>query len=101
MNEVVLSGVIRDFHALRYTPAGVPVAEFSLRHASTQHEAGAQRRVALDMKAIAFGVVARQLASALPEGNVTARGFLASRGQRSTEVVLHANTIESCSNEVQ
>ena len=95
MNEVVMSGVIRDFHALRYTPAGVPVAEFSLRHASTQQEAGQPRRVALDLKAIAFGVVARQLASELPQGEITARGFLASRSQRSTEVVLHANTIES------
>ena len=95
MNEVVMSGVIRDFHALRYTPAGVPVAEFSLRHASTQQEAGEPRRVALDLKAIAFGVVARQLASDLPQGEITARGFLASRSQRSMEVVLHANTIES------
>ena len=95
MNEVVMSGVIHDFHTLRYTPAGVPVAEFCLRHASTQEEAGQQRRVALDLKAIAFGVVARQLASAVPQGEITARGFLAARGQRSTEIVLHANTIES------
>ena len=95
MNEVVMSGVIHDFHALRYTPAGVPVAEFCLRHASTQQEAGHPRRVALDLKAIAFGGVARQLASALPQGEITARGFLAARGQRSTEIVLHANTIES------
>jgi primosomal replication protein N len=95
MNEVVLSGVIHDFHALRYTPAGVPVAEFCLRHASMQQEAGHPRRVALDLRTIAFGVVARQLASALPQGEITARGFLASRSQRSTEIVLHANTIES------
>ena len=101
MNEVVLSGVIRDFHALRYTPAGVPVAEFCLRHASTQQEAGAARRITLDMKAIAFGVVAKQLASDLPHGTITARGFLAQANQRSSEIVLHANTIESNANEVQ
>ena len=101
MNEVLMSGVIHDFHELRYTPAGVPVAEFSLRHASTQREAGQARRVDLDLKAIAFGVVARQLAAALPQGKVVARGFLAARSQRSTEVVLHANTIESKSSEVE
>ena len=95
MNEVVMSGVIRDFHALRYTPAGVPVAEFSLQHSSTQQEAGQPRRVALDLKTIAFGVVARQLETDLPQGEITARGFLASRSQRSTEIVLHANTIET------
>lgn len=95
MNEIVLSGVIGDFQALRYTPAGVPVAEFSLRHASTQQEAGSPRRVALEVKAIAFGVAARQLASAMPHAEVTARGFLASRSQHSTQIVLHANTIET------
>ena len=94
MNEVVMSGVIHGFQSLRYTPAGIPVAEFSLRHASTQQEAGRPRRVALDLKAIAFGVVATQLANALPQGPVVARGFLASRSQRSTEIVLHANIIE-------
>jgi primosomal replication protein N len=95
MNEVVMSGVIHGFHALRYTPAGVPVAEFCLRHTSTQQEAGRPRSVALDLKAIAFGVVARRLANELPQGEITARGFLAARSQRSTEIVLHANTIET------
>jgi primosomal replication protein N len=94
MNEVVMSGVIRELDALRYTPAGVPVAEFRLRHASTQQEAGQMRRVALDLPAIAFGVVARRLADALPGGEVTARGFLALRSQKSAQIVLHANTIE-------
>ena len=94
MNEVVMSGVIREFDALRYTPAGVPVAEFRLRHASTQQEAGQMRRVALDLPAIAFGVVARRLADFPPGGEVTARGFLALRNQKSAQVVLHANTIE-------
>jgi primosomal replication protein N len=94
MNEVVMSGVIRDFDALRYTPAGVPVAEFRLRHASTQQEAGQTRRVALDLPAIAFGVVARRLADAAPGSEVTARGFLALRSQKSTQLVLHANIIE-------
>ena len=89
-----MSGVIRDMHALRFTPAGVPVAEFCLRHASMQKEAGHTRQVALDLPAIAFGSVAQQLATTLPPGEVTARGFLAQRSQRSAEVVLHANTIE-------
>lgn len=94
MNEVVMSGVIRDFDALRYTPAGVPVAEFRLRHASTQQEAGQTRRVALDLPAIAFGVVARRLADAPPGSEVTASGFLALRSQKSAQLVLHANIIE-------
>lgn len=94
MNEVIMSGVIRDMHALRFTPAGVPVAEFRLQHESMQREAGHTRRVALDLPTIAFGSVAQQLVATLPPGEVTARGFLALRSQRSAQLVLHANTIE-------
>jgi primosomal replication protein N len=94
MNEVVMSGVIRDLHTLRFTPAGVPVAEFRLQHASMQKEAGHARRVELDLPAIAIGTLAQQLAAALPPGEVIARGFLAQRSRRSAEIVLHANTIE-------
>ena len=94
MNEVVMHGVVHEFHALRFTPAGEPVAEFCLHHESTQHEAGRPRRVTLDLRTIAFGVIAQRLAGAPAHGAVTARGFLAPRSKRSTEIVLHANTIE-------
>jgi len=94
VNEVVLSGVAHTFSGLRYTPAGVPVAEFSLRHASVQREAGAERRVELDMPAIAFGVIATRLTEELPQAQITARGFLAARSRRSTQVVLHTSEVE-------
>jgi primosomal replication protein N len=94
MNEVVMSGVIRDLGALRFTPAGEPVAEFCLRHTSMQQEAGRPRRVALDLKAIAIGAIAQRLTSARPHEEVTARGFLAARSLRDGELVLHAKAIE-------
>ncbi len=93
-NEVILSGVAHAFTGLRFTPAGVPVAEFSLRHSSVQHEAGGTRRVELDMPAVAFGSLARQLTADLPHAEITARGFLAARSRRSTQVVLHTAEIE-------
>jgi primosomal replication protein N len=94
MNEVTVSGLICDLRALRFTPTGVPVAEFLLRHESVQEEAGHPRRVALDLPTIAFGALARQIAAATAVGTVTARGFLAQRNRRSAHVVLHANAIE-------
>jgi len=93
-NEVVLSGLARDFSGLRFTPAGVPVAEFNLRHSSVQNEAGGTRRVELDVPAVAFGPLARQLSEDLPQAEITARGFLAARGRRSSQIVLHASAIE-------
>ena len=94
VNEVALSGTAHDLRDLRFTPAGIPVLEFSMRHASLQTEAGHQRRVELDMPAIAFGALAQRLAHDAPHGPITARGFIARRSLRSTQVVLHARDIE-------
>ena len=91
---MVLSGTAHDVLDLRFTPAGIPVVEFSLRHASEQMEAGSTRRVELDMPAIAFGPLAQRLVQDAPRAQITARGFLAKRSLRSTHVVLHANQIE-------
>ena len=93
-NAVRLSGMAHDVLALRFTPAGIPVLEFRLRHASLQEEAGASRRVELDMPAIAFGTLAQRLAQDVPSGAITASGFLAPRSLRSTQLVLHAREID-------
>ena len=94
VNEVVLSGTAHDLLDLRFTPAGIPVMEFSLRHSSVQAEAGHNRRVELDMPAIAFGTLAQRLAQDAPSGPIMARGFLARRSLRSMQIVLHARDIE-------
>ncbi|MCC6532556.1 MAG: primosomal replication protein N [Burkholderiales bacterium] len=94
INEIALSGVAHDLLDLRFTPAGIPVIEFSLRHRSVQAEAGHSRQVELDLPAIAFGALARRLAEDAPKTPIMARGFLARRSLRSTRVVLHARDIE-------
>jgi len=94
VNEVRLSGTAQGVLDLRFTPAGIPVCEFRLRHASEQAEAGAARRVELEVPAIAFGTLAQRLARAMPAGAITASGFLAPRSLRSRELVLHAREID-------
>jgi primosomal replication protein N len=93
-NAVRLSGEAHDVLDLRFTPAGIPVLEFRLRHASMQNEAGGSRRVELDIPAVAFGSLAQRLAQDAPEGTIVACGFLAPRSLRSTQLVLHAQRIE-------
>ena len=39
----MLSGKLIELDALRYPPAGIPVVNFRLSHASDQIEAGAKR----------------------------------------------------------
>ncbi len=93
-NEVVLSGAAGDVRPVRYTPAGIAITEFRLRHESTLMEAGQRRKVAFEMPAVAVGALAEELSRIEPERVVLARGFLAARSLGSTQVVLHANSIE-------
>jgi len=73
---------------MRYTPAGLPALNCTLEHASQQQEAGAQRAVALVIRAVAFGVDAERLAR-LPVGSSGQfKGFLANARQGKA-VVFH------------
>ena len=80
--------------ALRYTPAGVPVSEGWVRHASSQVEAGLKRQVELEVAVLALGEVAKWLEAAPLGGRLKLTGFLAVRSKSSRSLVLHVNTIE-------
>jgi len=83
--------------ALRHTPAGIPVLAFKISHASEQVEDGRKRQVQCEISAIAIGAVASRAALRIGD-SVTLEGFLARKGLRSQQPVLHVNRIESLSN---
>jgi primosomal replication protein N len=95
-NEVELSGRVVGREALRHTPAGIPILTFTVKHESTQIEAGISRQVGFEVEAMAVGEVARRMdADALQAGrSVHLQGFLASRSRLSTRLVLHVNRFE-------
>jgi len=90
---VVLSGTVLVIDVLRHTPAGVPVLDFSIAHASSQLEGGHARKVECNVPAIAVGEVARSLAGKRPGEPIAIAGFLAARSHRSTQLVLHATQV--------
>jgi primosomal replication protein N len=90
----MLSGTVVKIDVLRHTPAGVPVIDFSLAHTSSQVEAGHARRVELEVPAVAVGELATRLATRHPGDRVAIAGFLASRGRRSTQIVVHATQLK-------
>ena len=100
-NRLEISGVVTEMQSLRYTPAGVPVVEFRLAHASERAEAGAKRKVNAEIDAVAFEAQARLLAGG-PGGNargalgrlLKAEGFLCAKSRRSKKPVLHVTNIE-------
>jgi primosomal replication protein N len=78
VNRVLLSGSVLQRSAPRYTPAGLPALDLVLQHQSEVEQAGAPRKISLEIKALAIGEVTVALA-ALPLGSEARfAGFLAS-----------------------
>ena len=90
----MLSGNLIELDALRYTPAGIPVVNFRLSHASEQTEAGKERAVECEIAGLAFEREARLIAAAKPGMQVKVTGFLAAKGRDSRQLVLHTTNIE-------
>ena len=60
---------------------------FVLQHASEQTEAGLKRKVECEVNAVALGDIAKQ--NIQLGANIKAKGFLAKRNAKSTQLVLH------------
>jgi primosomal replication protein N len=89
MNAVTLDARLASRGDLRFTPAGVP---------ALQIEAGAERRVACEVAAVALGPVARMLADIVPGAYIRCSGFLARRYRTGVSVALHVNAFELTQN---
>ncbi len=93
MNRVVLSGVVAERQALRYTPAGLPALNLSLQHESTVSEDGQPRQVSMEMRAVAIGEITRRLAPMALGTAGLFGGFLAS-ARNGRGVLLHITSVE-------
>ena len=61
MNRLVLLAEMVERGAARYTPAGLPVCEFSLKHESQVTEASQPRKVSMEIRSVGIGEIATQL----------------------------------------
>ncbi len=99
MNHVELTACIAEASPLRYTPAGIPAANFVLDHESEMTEAGATRQVKVTMKAVAFGALAEQTGRLALGQAFRFTGFLVNaRGSKS--VVFHIQAFQPVSDQV-
>lgn len=94
-NTVSLIATLAAIEALRHTPAGLPVVDFTLAHASSQTEAGKERQIEFDMPAKATGDLANRVAQMRPGSQVKVQGFLNRKHRMSRQVVLHVTNMES------
>ena len=65
---------------------------FVLQHASEQIEAGLKRKVECEVNAVALGNIAKQ--NIQLGANIKAKGFLAKRSAKSTQMVMHIVKLE-------
>jgi len=94
VNAVSLLATLVQRDPLRFTPAGVPILGFRVQHQSTQWEARAERRVELEMAAVAMAEPALELEHVDLGRSISLNGFLAPRRRNSRGIVLHVTAFE-------
>lgn len=93
-NRTQLCGRLETKGALRFSPAGVALIEFTIAHRSEQVEAKASRKVECVISALAAEAVAEQVAKLAKGCQIKATGFLAKESRNSSALVLHVQKIE-------
>jgi len=93
-NQLVLTGEVVQIAELRYTPAGIPLLSFVLRHMSEQIEADMKRKVECDVNAVAIGDIAKRSQILKIGTQIKVSGFLTKRSLKNAQLVLHLNTLE-------
>ena len=93
MNRLVLAARLVERGALRYTPAGLPALDLSLRHESQVTQDGQARKVSVEIRARAIGEITQRV-SALELGSEHGfAGFLGSQ-RNGRGVVFHVTELD-------
>ncbi|NDP47298.1 MAG: primosomal replication protein N [Sulfuriferula multivorans] len=94
MNRLVISGALIQVDPVRFSPAGVPIAEGVIQHSSSQAVATQVRQVECELTIQASGSLAQQLAQLVTGTQVKLEGALNRRSVKSRQLILILNRIE-------
>ena len=93
----MIAGIMGNDPEIRYSPAGIAIARFTLKHHSEQSEAGMKRQVLCNIGVIASGSELQRTVQQLKTGEgIRVIGFLARANNRHGEsrLILHAEQID-------
>ena len=93
MNRLVLTAQLVERGALRYTPAGLPALDLSLKHESSVTQDGQPRQVSVEIKARAIGEITRRMAGIEMGSTHGFAGFLGSQ-RNGRGVVFHVTELD-------
>jgi primosomal replication protein N len=94
VNRLLISGALIQVDPVRYSPAGVPIAEAVVLHRSSQTIAAQSRQMECELTVQASGSLAVQLASLATGTQVKLEGALNRRSVNSRQLILILNRIE-------
>ena len=96
MNQFRLRASIAERGKIRYTPAGLPALDLELQHESVVQHEGQDRKVALNIKALAIGSLVPMLDQTSLSAICDFEGFLAvARNGRG--ILFHVTALSSVS----
>ncbi len=89
----MLTAQLLERGALRYTPAGLPALDLSLKHESQVTQDGQARQVFFEIKARAIGAITQQAASLELGSTHGFAGFLGS-ARNGRGIVFHVTELD-------
>ncbi|MEK6735016.1 MAG: primosomal replication protein N [Pseudomonadota bacterium] len=92
-NQIVICGNIVRLDVLRYSPAGVAIMEFVIKHVSRRLEAGMPRQVMCEILAVALGQIALTISDIKIGSMVKLTGYLNKKSFASHQLILHVDHI--------
>jgi primosomal replication protein N len=92
MNRLVLNAHIVERSVLRYTPAGLPALDLSLKHESQVSQEGQARKVFFEIKARAVGSITQQVQALALGSDHGFAGFLGSQ-RNGRGIVFHITEV--------
>ena len=94
MNRLVLSVVLVERGVMRYTPAGLPALNLSLRHESEVSEDGQPRKVSMELRAVGIGAITGALGAMALGSEARMAGFLAA-ARNGRGLLFHITEVEA------
>ena len=92
MNRLVLQAQLMQRGAVRYTPAGLPALDLSLKHESQLTEAGHPRKVSVEIRAVAIGEITQPLLKLAIGAQRGFAGFISAQ-RNGRGVVFHVTEV--------
>jgi primosomal replication protein N len=95
VNQLKLVASITEKAALRYTPAGIPIATGVLQHGGQEQQAQVVRNIDFEINAIAAGEISKRFLEIELGQVMLFTGFLARKNRNSKSLVFHIAEFET------